>query len=195
MAHPDPGLIRRPFWFLRHGRTDWNSLGSCAGQQDRPLDATGEAQAAAIAPIIASLGVTKIYHSTLRRAARTAAIIAGSGRYALVPERDLQEACLGVREGTTELDPDEDFISDWLDGMPIDGAETFTELQWRVVAAVNRCLTNADEPPPLLVAHWAVFHAIAAASGARGYNISNCEPCRFVPTESGWRIESLSGAG
>ena len=184
-------LLRRPFYFLRHGRTDWNSLGICAGQQDRPLDATGEAQAAAVAPLIASLGLTTICHSTLQRAARTAAIIAGDGKYLLLPEPDLREACLGVREGTTELDPEDDFISDWLDGMPIDGAETFAELQLRVVAAVNRCLADAGDRPPLLVAHWAVFQAIAAACGVGGYNIQNCQPCRFVSVEEGWRIEDV----
>ena len=38
-------LARIPFWFLRHGETDWNAQGISQGNVDIPLNATGLAQA------------------------------------------------------------------------------------------------------------------------------------------------------
>ena len=40
-----PRLRRSPFWFLRHGETDWNAQGISQGNVDIPLNATGIAQA------------------------------------------------------------------------------------------------------------------------------------------------------
>mgnify|MGYP003704279353 CR=1 FL=1 len=40
-------LENRPFWFLRHGETDWNAQGLSQGNVDIPLNATGRAQAVA----------------------------------------------------------------------------------------------------------------------------------------------------
>ena len=34
-------LSATPFWFLRHGETDWNAQGLSQGNIDIPLNATG----------------------------------------------------------------------------------------------------------------------------------------------------------
>ncbi|WP_235488554.1 histidine phosphatase family protein, partial [Frankia sp. AvcI1] len=39
----------------RHGRTTWNDVGRFQGHADPPLDATGRAQVAAVAPIIRAM--------------------------------------------------------------------------------------------------------------------------------------------
>ena len=38
-------LTRQPFWFLRHGQTDWNRTGKCQGRRDVPLS-TGKVRKA-----------------------------------------------------------------------------------------------------------------------------------------------------
>ena len=39
------GIPLTPFWFLRHGETDWNARGLSQGNVDIPLNAVGRAQA------------------------------------------------------------------------------------------------------------------------------------------------------
>ena len=50
-------LLHRPFYFLRHGETEWNVDGRAQGQADIPLNETGVAQAKRAAEVVAGLGV------------------------------------------------------------------------------------------------------------------------------------------
>ena len=44
-AFQEAALARVPFWFLRHGETDWNRQGRFQGRTDVPLNDDGVAQA------------------------------------------------------------------------------------------------------------------------------------------------------
>ncbi|WP_210504187.1 histidine phosphatase family protein [Nocardioides xinjiangensis] len=61
---------------LRHGRTAWNDAGRAQGHADVPLDDLGEAQAKAVAPVLAALAPVAVWSSDLSRAAQTAAQVA-----------------------------------------------------------------------------------------------------------------------
>jgi broad specificity phosphatase PhoE len=61
---------------LRHGRTEWNHTGRAQGHADVPLDEVGEAQAKAVAPVLAALSPVAVWSSDLARAAGTAAVVA-----------------------------------------------------------------------------------------------------------------------
>ena len=61
---------------LRHGRTEWNDTGRAQGHADVPLDEVGEAQAKAVAPVLAALAPVAVWSSDLVRAAGTAAVVA-----------------------------------------------------------------------------------------------------------------------
>lgn len=67
--------MKKTFYFVRHGETDWNSLGKIQGQTDIPLNENGRAQARALASRLAGLGIEHIYSSPLLRAKETANII------------------------------------------------------------------------------------------------------------------------
>lgn len=69
-------IPRIPFYFVRHGETDWNKTrqGLCP-DSSIPLNATGITQATQTSVHIAPLGIDIIYSSPLKRAHQTAEII------------------------------------------------------------------------------------------------------------------------
>lgn len=64
------------FFFIRHGESEGNARLVMQGRLDLPLNPRGESQAAAAGSWLADKGVAVLYSSPLRRALRTARIIA-----------------------------------------------------------------------------------------------------------------------
>ena len=62
-------------FFVRHGLTDWNIQRRFQGTCDVPLNEAGLEQAHIAASRCAQLGLERIYHGTLLRAAQTAQAI------------------------------------------------------------------------------------------------------------------------
>jgi broad specificity phosphatase PhoE len=86
---------------LRHGQTDWNATRRIQGQLDSQLDATGLAQAAAIAPVIAGLRPSLLWSSDLSRARHTADAVGEACGLTPVLDERLREYTLGAVEGLT----------------------------------------------------------------------------------------------
>ncbi len=82
---------------VRHGETDWSKSGQHTSRTDRPLTAVGEAEARALTPILAPLGITQVWTSPRERARRTCEL-AGLGAHAGV-DPDLAEWDYGDFEG------------------------------------------------------------------------------------------------
>lgn len=65
-----------PFYFVRHGQTDWNKTNQTLCAQDNiQLNATGLIQADNTARVLENLGIKEIHSSPLMRARQTAEII------------------------------------------------------------------------------------------------------------------------
>jgi len=86
-------------WLLRHGATEWALNGRHTGRTDLPLLPEGEAEARALAPLLAQQQFTAVLSSPLQRARRTCEL-AGLGAQAQI-EADLQEWDYGDYEGIT----------------------------------------------------------------------------------------------
>ena len=86
-------------YLVRHGETDWNAEGRLQGCIDRPLNATGIAQAKEIGAQFSSFKLGAIYSSHLIRAKETARIIAEHHACPLLEDRALRENELGFLEG------------------------------------------------------------------------------------------------
>ena len=86
---------------LRHGRTAWNAERRVQGHADVELDEVGHAQAAAVAPHLASFAPVLLWSSDLARARQTATYVAKeTGLDARLDPR-LREFDVGERTGLT----------------------------------------------------------------------------------------------
>ena len=153
-------LTPTPFWFLRHGETDWNAQNLSQGNVDIPLNPTGLAQARAATERLRHRGIATIVASPLSRARDTAEIVAAALGLPVAFDEGLREVSFGVMEGQ----PMSDWFSRWVtEGETPEGAESFADLTRRAVSAIDRAL---ELPAPVLVvAHGALFRALRGAMG------------------------------
>ena len=90
-------------WFIRHGETDWNAAQRMQGSIDIPLNALGQAQAAALVPLLtqshAQQPFAALYATPLTRSQQTAAPVAAAIQLPVGIVADLQERAFGIIEG------------------------------------------------------------------------------------------------
>ena len=180
-------LTARPFWFLRHGETDWNAQGLSQGNVDIPLNPNGLAQARAAAELLRGRGIASIVASPLSRALVTAEIAAAALGLPVLIDEALREVRFGVQEGQ----PMQDWFSEWIEErFTPAGGEPFAELRARAVAAINRAL---DLPAPVLVvAHGALFRSLRSAMGLPAHErLPNATPILCAPNGAGWTLEAF----
>jgi probable phosphoglycerate mutase len=180
-------LPSTPFWFLRHGETDYNAKGLSQGALDISINETGRAQAAAAAPVLAHRGIVGIVSSPMLRTCETTAIVNQVLHLPVTFEADLREVIFGGMEGKPLLP----WFHDWLAGTDTpEGAETFADLTIRVQAVMARIL--AQPGPLLIVAHGGVFRAIRALLDApeSGFT-ANAQPLLCEPVGIVWRITAV----
>ena len=193
-------LIARPYWYLRHGETDWNAQGRSQGRTDIPLNSTGIAQAEAAGLLLARhwtdhSPIVRIVSSPLIRARRTAEIVAdqlaahGAPRFDITFDDGLMEVCFGDEEGKAMGT----WYDSWIAGdyTPANG-ESFAALRERAVAAVNRALT--PEGVPLIVCHGAMFRALRSAMHLKpNVRLANATPIWAEPGATPqWSLTALT---
>ena len=149
-------MIQKPFYFLRHGETEWNIKRRWQGKTDIPLNDTGVAQAKAVQPLIAGLGIKTICTSPLQRAATTAALASEGLDIPIQTVDDLQEVSFGPYEGANHYEVD--WIQDWLKGGHVEGVEGYDDFIERCRGAINHALSF--DGPVLIVAHGGVFWSV-----------------------------------
>ena len=174
-------LTETPFWFLRHGETDWNAQGLSQGRTDIALNQVGLMQAERAARTLAGSGIATIVASPLQRARRTAEIVAQPLGLEVMLDDGLAEVDFGDQEGL----PMGDWYDDWISGdYTPKGGETFRGLVERAVAAVNRAV--ARPAPVLVVAHGALFRALRLALGHEpNVRTPNALPLLLTPPGNG----------
>lgn len=183
-------LTQVPFYYLRHGQTDWNRDRKFQGWTDVPLNTTGLAQAAAAAELVRDLGIRTICASPLSRALATAEAAQAATGARLTVIDDLKEVGFGVREGGLRGP----WYDAWKLGETPAGAETYRGFIARALGAVNTAL--AEEGPVLIVAHGGVYWSIRehARLDLDG-DIPNAQPIHHEPprTDRPWWERTVLG--
>lgn len=179
-------LPQIPFWFLRHGQTDYNARGLSQGAIDIPLNETGRAQAKSAGAELANRGIVSIVCSPMLRTRETAAIVNQVLGLPVTYEPAIREVIFGGMEGK----PLHPWFQDWMEGsFTPAGAESFAALTLRVEAALGRILSLPG--PVLIVSHGGVFRALRSLMGVSREGLTpNGQPLYCEPLEDGWRVET-----
>ncbi|MFI9590575.1 histidine phosphatase family protein [Nonomuraea sp. NPDC052265] len=148
---------------LRHGATEWSTVGKHTGRTDLPLTPDGEGQARALAPLVKEGGFGLALVSPAQRARRTAEL-AGLTDYEVDP--DLWEWDYGGYEGitSTEIRKTRPGWYLWRDGVIPGDAEHPGESAAEVAARADRVIERARraEGRVVLVAHGHFLRVLAA---------------------------------
>jgi len=145
-------------WLARHGETDWNIQRLMQGTTDTELNENGFAQAARLGEEMADKGITRVYASHLKRARRTAQIVAERIGVPCEVREGLYEAALGEWEGHVWADicertPEitQRWMSDRRNTRPPKG-ETYQDVLNRFIPAVVRIVRENTEDV-MIVSH------------------------------------------
>jgi broad specificity phosphatase PhoE len=165
---------------LRHGQTEWSAAERHTGRTDIPLTAKGEADAEALAPLVARLAadspVAAVFTSPARRATATAELAGlgapgapgAAGGPAPKQDPDLWEWDYGGYEGitTAEIQRQRPGWSLWRDGIvPGDAGhpgETVESVGERVDRVLKRAAPLLSDGDVVLVAHGHVLRVLTA---------------------------------
>lgn len=155
---------------LRHGRTAWNDSGRAQGHADVPLDDVGQAQAKAVAPLLAEMGPVALWSSDLSRAAQTASAVGAECGLAPVLDARLREFDIGPnRVGLTSEEyaaahPGEhaELLAGNIDAIP--GRETRDDVLQRFLPALTERAEGLREGETgVLVSHGAALRVVVPA--------------------------------
>ena len=194
------------YYLIRHGQTDWNLAGRWQGKADQPLNATGHAQAAAIAKRLANHPIHAIYSSDSIRAAATAQAIALPYQLSVQYESALQERGVGIFEGMTRQDILEQYPASYKElqrGIfnPI-GGETSAEVQARAVPIFEQIVANHPDESVVIASHGGTIVTILAhvlrlpiEQSYRLSSYANCALTRIENTSRGLRLVQLNDVG
>ncbi len=194
-------LQQTPFYFLRHGETEWNRSGLIQGRRDIPLNARGIAEARSARDLLQGAGIATICTSPLQRALLTAEIIAAGLHLPLHIVPELAECDFGRAEGRRKGL----WLEHWRRGSPAEDSEagdrpdgeTYIAFLERALIGVNKALTRPG--PVLIVAHGGIYEAVERQTGifaGAGFGLPNALPIRHDPPAAPllpWRVQPCPG--
>jgi len=143
---------------IRHGRTYWNSLGRIQGHADIELDEAGLYQAEKVAAKLADNPVDIIYTSDLKRAKKTAEIIAAYHNVPLEISKVLREISFGIFEGRLHSESHAEMDIFRKQGQPFPGSEDVAEYFARVHAFLDEILER-NHKNIFIVGHYGTVRA------------------------------------
>lgn len=177
-------------YLVRHGETEYNRLRIMQGRKiNSVLNATGEAQAQALATRMAEVPLDAIYASTLTRALQTArAVQVYHPDVPLHQLADLEEMSWGVLEGMGRSDELSAALGDmhrhWQDGAygyAVEDGESIRDVQTRALRALNHIVEKHVGETVLIVSHGRLLRVLIA-SILSDYGLTRMEEVKHTNT-------------
>ena len=171
----------------RHGQTDWNVLKKIQGLTDIELNETGKMQAEEARKELLNDNIDLILTSPLKRAKKTAEIIAEGRDIQIIVEEDLRERAFGKFEGKTAKEFDFDEVWNYKLNKKYEDAESVGELFDRINKFLNRIKEEYKGKTVLLVTHGGVAVAVRTffegipegTTVLRNMGLKNCEVKKY----------------
>jgi probable phosphoglycerate mutase len=178
-------MLERPFYFVRHGETDWNRDRLIMGRRDVPLNGTGRSQAVDAARALLGVPIAAVWSSPLIRARETAEAIAFRVGLPVALEEGLMERGWGALEGRPVAErPSRRYVPS--------GGESLEVFARRVLAAADRIALGPS--PAVIVSHSGVYRVLCTrlALGDCEGPVPNGVPLMIEPRPGGWRVRALT---
>ncbi len=179
-------MIKKSFYFVRHGETDWNSQNRCMGQLDIPLNDNGKNQAIKLKSKISQITFDKIFYSPLLRARETAEIIFKDKEIFKQEVDNLKEWHFGNWQNKRW----DSLNIENIDQIYPPNGETKELFFRRTLNGINSCLENSNSS--LIIAHSGTFWAICYYAKIENFNIKNCDLIQFIAPNNyndNWKFE------
>ena len=218
MAETNVEYAQRPFqappgstelFLIRHGQSaaykEAEPFPLVEGQGNPPLTDHGHWQAAQVGERLRHLDFAAVYVTTLQRTQQTAAPLLEHLRMEARVEPDLREIHLGEWEGgvfrkkVAERDPAFLEVERTQDWGAIPGAETFAQLQERVVGAIGRIHEVHRGQRVVAVSHGgAIGAALAHATGSKPLafaSTDNASIAHLILLDDRWMLRRYNDTG
>jgi broad specificity phosphatase PhoE len=152
---------------VRHAESTWNAMKRWQGQADPPLSSRGETQAARALAAVPP-GYEQVVTSDLRRARRTAELLASGLDLPCVVEPRLRERHAGPWQGLTRVEIDARWPGMLDDGCRPDDYEPDDDVAARALGALDEVST-----PSIVITHGGVLRVLEARFGVATTRIPN----------------------
>ncbi len=176
----------KKLYLFRHGETDWNLEGRCQYSIDMELNSTGIQQAKQNAELLKNFGIKYIYSSPLKRAYKTAQILADVINVNIEIIDELRELKGGDCEGMLKediikllgIDNYEKFSRSRYEGMDLrlPNGESKKELRERIFNTILKISNNTEHNIIGIASHgFALREFIRATDFEDDSGLKNCE--------------------
>lgn len=196
-------------YVVRHGQSEGNINGDIFGS-DPPLTQKGIEQAELLAKVLDSVTIDIIFSSHLKRAHKTARIIAGKKKIVVNPVKELRERFFGSLEGKkgayileNHREKHEGFLKVAIDEQMkwklVDDMESFGEVLERLIPFLNKISKVHDNKTILLVIHANVMLSLLVHLKFATFNelpygsITNTGYLKIEKDDAGFKITELFG--
>ena len=146
-------------YIVRHGQTTWNLEGRLQGDLDSPLTERGRKQASAAGNALKGIPLTAAFASPAGRAMETAELLLGERDLPITTMEGLKEIGLGLLEGMSKTEAEKAHTTQYHNFWErphlfcLEKAETLTQVQTRVLAAIHEIAKTHPGQSVVLISH------------------------------------------